>query len=91
MVVLRLAFTDNKRDFVQLKFIYKWMEENGMKNIPQCALYDALEERFHDNYNARYRDVNTKIGASVQRNVFSSEILVFNSYHLVVTFDLISI
>ena len=56
----RLQFTDNKRDFVQLKFIHNWVQEHSFKKIQQRALYDLLEDEFSDNYNPRYRDVNKK-------------------------------
>ena len=60
MILPKLQFTDNKRDFVQLKVIHNYVQEHSYKKVAQRALYDMLEEQFSNNYNPRYRDVNKK-------------------------------
>ena len=68
----RLMFTDNKRDFVQLKFIHNWVEEHCFKKIPKRTLYDVLEELFADNYNPRYRGVNKEnFNKCLERCIFN--------------------
>ena len=72
MILPRLQFTDNKRDFVQLKFIHNYVQEHSFKKVPQRALYDLLEEQFSNNYNPRYRDVNKKdFNKCLERCIFN--------------------
>ena len=72
MIRPRLQFTDNKRDFVQLKFIHNWVEEHSFKKVSQRALYDLLEEMFSDNYYPRYRGANKEnFNKCLERCIFN--------------------
>ena len=75
MILPKLQFTDNKRDFVQLKVIHNYVQEHSYKMVAQCALYDILEEQFLNNYNPGCCNVIKK-----DINKYTLYIIVYESY-----------
>ena len=72
MIKPRIKVTNNAQDHAQFVAIKKWVNNHHGKSISSNALYDALEEKFAEYYNKRYRKDGSDLSKCLVKCTFDS-------------------